>query len=308
MANSSQPPPPLPFGSSANLPKALAAPFSGNVSFAEDLATVRDVTSLVGVQIFDQMSATGDIGAQAESGHIAADGMTRQPWILTCQSWIDTQRYLIARVNPSEVQWRMPQRSAVQKTRIGEILHVWRDRFRGTYYDEPQLTITFQSGNVMAMREKPLIFDPNNPQLVPTNQFERGARSLLGEISGAIAGANSPQFKSVPGLKPDPSETEPNVPDGLHNFYQFLALVDEQKILNSGDINYCYIVYNSRLFPNLTLAGLFTPDGVSWSDSANDPNQVSNWSANFTIYDSYPRLNDLNTLETFFRSAGFGRF
>ncbi len=110
---------------------------------------------------------------------------------------------------------------------------------------------------------------------------------------------------------PDPSETAPVVPEGLNNFYEFLQLVDEQKILNTpgqeGDINFVYIVYNSRIFPNLTLSGLFTPDGVSWTDTADDPNNINSWTANFTVYDSFPRLNDLTGLVKFFKASGFGR-
>ena len=53
---------------------------------------------------------------------------------------------------------------------------------------------------------------------------------------------------------------------------------------------------------------LFTPDGVSWTDSADNPNQVMSWSAQFTVYDSYPKLSqNLETLIRFFKTAGFGR-
>lgn len=293
----------LPFGSSAQLPRELAEDRARTVS---DLQSIRDVTNLVGSRVFDKLETGGDIGSQAppvpEGTFVNDYNQVRQPWVLTCQSWIEQSRYLVARVNPSEVQWRLPQRAATQKTRAGEIMHVWRDRFRGTYYDEPQLTISFQSGNIMPIRRKPLVDDPDNPRRV----YVGGAQAAIG--AGASREVNKSQgYNTTPGRKPDPEETEPPVPQGMQNFYEFLSLVDEQKILDTGDVNYCYIMYNSRMFPNLTLAGLFTPDGVSWSDSADNPNQVNGWSANFTVYDSYPRLNDLQTLLQFYRSAGFAR-
>ena len=53
---------------------------------------------------------------------------------------------------------------------------MWRDRFRGTYYDEPQLTINFQSGNIMPIRRKPLVEDPQNPRRV----YVGGAQAAVG--------------------------------------------------------------------------------------------------------------------------------
>ena len=62
-----------------------------------------------------------------------------------------------------------------------------------------------------------------------------------------------------------------------------------------------------ELAERMTLAGLFTPEGTSWTDSAGDPNQVGGWSATFTVYDSYPRLNDKSGLVRVFEDAGWGR-
>ena len=202
----------------------------------------------------------------------------------------------------------MPQRSATQKTRRGEIMHIWRDRFRGTFYDEPKLQIQFQSGNIMPIRRLPLVEDAATRQKVRVVNPVRGRDVGVTENGvGSVLVDEEIEYVEVKGKRPDPSETQPVVPEGLDNFYEFLALVDEQKILSNGAINYVYIMYNSRMFPNLTLAGLFTPDGVSWTDSSDDPNQVTGWGANFTVYDSYPRMNDLASLRRFFELSGFGR-
>lgn len=298
MSNSPTPTPPLPFGSPATLPKELV---ESRIRQADTLNTITDLSNLVGTQVRSRLAIRGGLGASFRPDNkAAADDVnrTRSPFVLTCQQWITEGRYIVAAVNPAEVQWRMPQRSVAQKTRAGEILHVWKDRFRGTFYDEPQLTFNFQTGNIMPIRQQPLT--------------RTGTRQVLLTPEPTPPG-NTPvpprdiTITQVPRSVVDPSEREPAMPSGLDSFYNFLELVDEQKITSAGTVNFVYIIYNSRIFPNVTLSGLFTPDGVSWTDSANDPNQVSAWSANFTVYDSYPALNDPSALVNFFQSAGFGR-
>lgn len=283
MANSRTPPPPLPFGSPGQYKETLANQQARGIKpvTPDTMEGVRDVRDLLGSAIYSELALRGEIGTPPATQQINGD-MMRQPFVLTCQEWLEKQRYLIAAVNPSEVQWRLPQRAAAQKTRGGEIVHYWRDRFRGTYYDEPQLTITFQSGNIMPIRERPPV------------------KTYAAETLGTIANVGV-RYKT------DASETTPKVPQGLRNFYEFLELVDTQKILDSGDVNLVYIIYNSRQFPNMTLSGLFTPEGVGWSDSSSDPNQVSSWSANFTVYDSFPRLNEAAAMIKMFEQAGWGR-
>jgi hypothetical protein len=316
MAETNSPPPPLPFASTANVPKdavkALSENLESELSPLGSREGIQDITSLVGERVFQRLEIHGELGVREGLSAITGDyNQVRQPWVLTCQSWIKEGRYIILRVNPKDVAWRMPQRSVEQKNRIGTILHIWRDRFRGTFYDEPTIAINFQSGNIMPIRRKSLVDSDEKQTLFKMDEKTPKLKKIM-DPSGKIVGT-----KQVGGFegaevtrtkkKPDPSEVEATTPEGLYNFYEFLQLVDEQKILDDGSVNYCYIMYNSRIFPNITLAGLFTPEGASWTDSADDPNAVQNWSANFTIYDSYPRLNDLNALDKFFRSAGFGR-
>lgn len=338
MGNTPTPKPPLPFGgSTAEGPRDLFIDRGVEGIRRSDLtqAAITDVTNLVGLKVFDDLTVRGEIGFPSPADAKTAVTRVRQPWVLTCQKWIEEARYIIAAVNPKDVQWKLPQRSAVQKTRAGEILHIWKDKFRDTFYDEPQLAITFQSGNIMPIRQKPYVSSSKKQTLGridsnPTSGLQRditsavssaGGDTLINDVTGAAEtlnnrtgtrrGSTAPQFEGNTVTRPkrenDPAEREPEVPPGLGNFYEFLSLVDEQKILDGGDINFVYIIYNSRVFPSITLAGLFTPEGVSWTDSSDDPNQVNSWTANFTVYDSFPKLHDLNALTRFFQTAGFGR-
>jgi hypothetical protein len=80
------------------------------------------------------------------------------------------------------------------------------------------------------------------------------------------------------------------VPEGLNNFYEFMSLVDEVKVLDDGRANLCYIDYNSLIFPSIRLWGFWQPSGISFSDSAENHAQVNSWSASFTVYKSFPEL------------------
>ncbi len=84
--------------------------------------------------------------------------------------------------------------------------------------------------------------------------------------------------------------TKPVVPDGLSNFYEFMALVDEVKVLDDGRANLVYIDYNSLIFPKIRLWGFFTPNGINFSDKASNPATVNSWTASFTVYKSEPNL------------------
>jgi hypothetical protein len=145
------------------------------------------------------------------------------------------------RCNPSDISWTMTQRSMEQKTKAGTVLHVWNDHDRKTYFNEPVITLTLQTGNILPVRN---ILDP----------------------------------------------MEPVVPDGLSNFYEFMALVDEVKVLDDGRANLVYIDYNSLIFPKIRLWGFFTPNGIKFADKASNPAMVNSWTASFTVYKSEPNL------------------
>ena len=93
-------------------------------------------------------------------------------------------------------------------------------------------------------------------------------------------------------ILPTRSILEPRggITEGLNNFYEFMSLVDEVKVLDDGRANLCYIDYNSLIFPKIRLWGFWQPNGISFSDSAANHAQVNNWSASFTVYKSFPEL------------------
>lgn len=78
---------------------------------------------------------------------------------------------------------------------------------------------------------------------------------------------------------------------GLDNFYEFMSLVDAPKLTADGRVNEVQISYSSNLFPDLTLYGMFDPQGIKFSDDTANPNQVNSWTAEFVVYRTSPELS-----------------
>jgi len=90
--------------------------------------------------------------------------------------------------------------------------------------------------------------------------------------------------------------SEPKIlPHGLANFYDFLAILDQPNSLGGGVPNYVNIFYNSATFGanGMWLQGFFTEDGVTWTDTADNPQTISNWGATFMVVQSNPALTQL---------------
>ena len=94
------------------------------------------------------------------------------------------------------------------------------------------------------------------------------------------------------------------IPPGIGNFYDFMSLMDQSNVTSAGTPNYVNVIYFSSTFPRLQLKGHFTPEGVNWTDSANDPYTISNWGASLEVFASTPRLNS-SELRNTFKEFGF---
>jgi hypothetical protein len=170
-------------------------------------------------------------------------------------------------VNPSEVTWSMPLRATHSKNLYGTVLHTWLDDVRGTFFDEFRISFKFQSGNIMPVwigGTVPKVFKP-----VP------GLATFKGAEPGMVASVYTEEFQEA---------------HGLVNFYDFLNLLDAPKITGTGEVNMVYITYQSPTLPRLTLKGMFDTEGMRWTDSASEPNQINSWTAEFVVYDTIPRM------------------
>lgn len=202
-----------------------------------------------------------------ESPELNRYGIARQPWIFATfddvmgtkekRAGLSTPNALVWHANPKSVEWTINQRATESKNKTGSVLYTWRRRgtagSSGSYYDEPVITFTFQTGNIL---------------------------------------------KSPAGKGPDEKEFDPLASGrGLNNFYRFLELVDRSKITASGLPNLVHILYRSQIFPSMVLTGFFNPQAVvRFSDSADQPNQITGWTASFTVYSTTPKLQSFDQL------------
>lgn len=168
-------------------------------------------------------------------------------------------QFIIFRINPNQLHISQALRGAEAKTRVGTVYYVWQDPLKRSFFDEPTVGITFDSGNLFPW-------------------------TWLNKL---------PFGGAIPDTLP--------IPPGIETFYRFMSLLNEGKVMPDGRPNFIYITCNTRKFPQLTLAGWFTPEGVSSvTDSADDPHHLT-WTANFHCRATYPRLYNSGELLAVFR-------
>lgn len=141
-------------------PGGLIAPGQGylleNTSYLEFQNFLRDKLSR-DIQKYNDQNLT-----TSPATSLNPYGVVREPWIfavfedvtdpnrlLTPAGQLDTNKTLIWKANPKSVSWQISQRGVESKNKSGTVLHIWRDRNRKTDYDDPKITIQFQSGSIL---------------------------------------------------------------------------------------------------------------------------------------------------------------
>lgn len=185
------------------------------------------------------------------------------PMVITTENLAAQGRYLVFWSGPSNTQWSFQMRAAQQQTRSGTIYHTWRNSSRQTFFDEPTVNFTFQAGNIMPVRVRE-----------GTPQSNGGKR-----VSEAVS-----------------------LPGGLLDFYDFFEILNQPKILSDGRPNFVFIAYRSLVYPEIFLRGFFNPEGLQFSEDAQNPASVS-WTAGFKIRSSEPPFWNTQQLVAAWRSA-----
>lgn len=191
----------------------------------------------------------------------------RTPWTVSCRSWLQTNEAINLYCNPSSVQWSLPRRGTSVKTAAGTIRSIWRNQHRHTYYDEGEITVTFQAGNIMPVM----------------GYYGSGIDfKNVEEVEGALAAGA--------------------IPPGLDDFYKFLSLMDAPATLGAAE-NRHILVYRSRVFPKLYLEGFFKDDvPITWAERADDTGNTIEWTATFQIYTSFPSFSNYAQLRDTYMS------
>ena len=185
---------------------------------------------------------------------------TSVPLIITTEAQLlrgDEGRFIIFWAGPRSVQWSFPMRAAQQQTRSGTIYHTWRNGSRSTFFDEPSAQFTFQAGNIMPVRVVRQQGDP----------FFSASRG------GRVAA----------------------LPSGLFDFYEFFEILNEEKILPDGRPNFVLIAYHSLVYPEMMLRGFFNPEGITFSEDAQQPTELT-WNATFKVRSTEPPFYNSSAL------------
>jgi len=221
----------------------------------------------------------------------------RSAMIVTSKVWLAQNKYIVLWVNPREMGWTLGRREAISKTATGVVRNTWKNRVRGTYYDEPLLNITFQTGNILPgvtvpssrfgtrVVESTPVATPNE-QGVIVDRYEK-VRNKRGPLQADPA-AIADMIKAPP------------VPPGLENFYDFLGLIDQDVLAGSGE-NRHILLYRTRVFPRMRLEGYFQGE-LSFTESADNANRLT-WSMAFQVYHSIPRFYHPSQLKAAYSDA-----
>lgn len=214
----------------------------------------------------------------------------RNAWIFTCDRWADHGCYIVLPVNPETLSISMALRSREETTKRGKVVYVSRNQRNDSLFKSPEIQFTISSGNITPEFNREFIdastknsgqsFDQNAPA-VDVRRISKYTAKKPGNLADMKDRITGTQFQSVasrPGMN-IPNLYSKLTPVGVQNLYAFLMLADEQKFYNDVP-NKIRIHINSLLFPSMYLRCTFTEQGISWSESADDPGQFT---MNFTL-------------------------
>lgn len=218
----------------------------------------------------------------------------RDPWIISCERWFQSGKYIALTLNPESLDFSLPLRVASETTHAAKFVYMWRRRRTNSVTGNFQLNFQLSSGNILPT------FDLSTPDKVELAKRYTGAGAGYNPPSASMAGDATKgdamyQGTSVSGLY------DKIVPLGVQNMYALLALANESRIrtTDSGGQTSNRIVMglSTLIFPRMLIWGWFSPEGITVSMSAENP---SEFTVSFTLivtsttpkigYDGYQQL------------------
>jgi len=228
-----------------------------------------------------------DFGALQDNQYWDRDFLgPRFPMAVTTSFWMRSNKFISLYINPKNITWSIGKRETTTKTAAGAIRNTWRNRYRGTYYDEPVLNITFQTGNIMpGAGISDQMFggrvSTSSSGIYPNLYTENVRRDADVDAVAAIL-------------------TNPPIPPGLQNFYDFLELVDQPSLDVDNYENRHILFYRTRVFPRMRIEGYFTNEPITFTESADGNANRLEWTASFLVYKTSPRFWKANELRNVF--------
>jgi hypothetical protein len=72
----------------------------------------------------------------------------RDPWIISCESWMAAGKYVALTINPEQLDFSIPLRVARDSGNNCGYMYVWRRRRTRSLNSTMQLSLTLSSGNI----------------------------------------------------------------------------------------------------------------------------------------------------------------
>jgi hypothetical protein len=190
------------------------------------------------------------------TSHRHPDSMKVTRWAMFREESVLQGKILQWWVNPSECQWKVATRTSVDKIPGGAVHHEWP-----------------QTGHM-------------NSNSFSGSRFDQPYLSISFQAGIITRGGYDDLWNNAPST---------DIPYGLGNFYDFMALLNAPDVTASGEPNYINILYISPIFgqTGMRLQGYFSEDGVSWTDTAENPNTITSWGATFVVLNCNPALREL---------------
>jgi hypothetical protein len=206
----------------------------------------------------------------------------RDPWIISCESWMDAGKYIALTINPEQLDFNIPLRVAKDAGNNCGYMYIWRRRRTRSLNNTMQVSFNLSSGNIFPQ------FDLSTKEQYALAQQYTGMTPPSEEMAADHRhGQREYMQASVGGLY------SAKVPIGVQNLYAMLALANEWRVRKSGVVkqvensyedarkvqqqtaNRIVMGISTLVFPRLLLYGWFTPDGIQFSMSADNPGEFT---------------------------------
>lgn len=247
------------------------------------------------------------------------------PWVLTCERWSQLAQYIVLPINPSDIAWHIPLKVATEQTGRATVSYIWRNSYLGVASDggeasqdsllqDFELALTFNSGNIAPMfnyaRGKGATTTDNSWRPNPGSNADE---LIAFDEYAAMGNDVLAQRVELPDDSGYVLAYDKTVPLGVQNLYKVLSLLDEPRIThvpgsnrNAIRSNRICLVMNTPAFPNMVVYGHANPSGVSWEESADNPNSFD-VTFTITVTETQPKLgmSGLTTMLSSYK-AGVG--
>lgn len=203
------------------------------------------------------------------SGNVARSSS----WIITCESWLEQDAFIVLPVNPDQLTFDLGVRTSNELTRAAQIMYVWRYFGTSSTLVKPIIRLTVNSGNIIPSFDPSIILEcaelsaekasalqakqtPEHREFLARN-YDAALSDYMARIPGPeqVKDYVKDGLYSQVGLHMTPnmcldgvdqstntpdiySSAHRSVPIGVQNLYAMYSLLDERRIrsvMNLGD-------------------------------------------------------------------------